>query len=191
MTQDWYNDDPWSAFDPEVAAALKSVFDQEFQTSAQPYLDQLTREAEDRAFAADEQRMRAIYPDYEKQRAAVLNFAVDNNIADLDLAYRAFRGSQDPSDQPRAARAREESVDQRWQERDARIEQLRHQDDHASRRELANLEHERDEDRDARARKMFQDANGADGFRQQTIGEINRARDLRTTERTMRALLGH
>ena len=49
--------DPWAAFDPEVANVLKRVFDHEFQPIQEHFTratEQARRDAEDRAFAQDE-----------------------------------------------------------------------------------------------------------------------------------------
>lgn len=81
------NNDPWSQLDPSVANVLRGIFQHELETRLTPFKQQ----QEDIAFRNDEAEIRAKYPDYAKNRAAVLEFGVQHGIADLDAAYRAWK----------------------------------------------------------------------------------------------------
>jgi hypothetical protein len=82
--------DPYAAFDPQVAAALQAAIDarlqpfQQFQKQAQDRQDDLD-------FRNEEVDVRTKYPDYAKNRAEILEFAVKNGIATPDAAYHAWR----------------------------------------------------------------------------------------------------
>jgi hypothetical protein len=81
------DDDPWSEFDPQVAARLKAALERTLQTHLSP----LKQAQNDLAFARDENEMRTKYSDYSDNRAAILQFAVENGIRNLDTAYRAWK----------------------------------------------------------------------------------------------------
>lgn len=87
-------DDPWSKFDPDVAKALQAALERAIETRAAPLqarVDSYAKQQEDLAFANDESRMSAKYPDYQKNRIPVIEFAVASGIKNLDLAYHAWR----------------------------------------------------------------------------------------------------
>lgn len=87
-------EDPWAAFDPDVAKTLKAVMERELETRLEQrlkpfqYLQQTTQQL---AFQNEEARIKSQYPDYEKNRTAVLEFAVEHGIPNLDMAYRAWK----------------------------------------------------------------------------------------------------
>jgi hypothetical protein len=78
---------PWARFDPDAADALRSVLSGEIESAVAPYRQQIAASN----LAAEEAKLAGQYPDYQKVRAHVLNFAVANRILDLDLAYKAFK----------------------------------------------------------------------------------------------------
>lgn len=83
-------DDPWSQFDPTVAAAFRKVLEHEFGTRLAP-LQTIQTQQEDIAFRNDEAEIRSKYPDYAKNRVAVLEYGVQNGIVNLEQAYRAWK----------------------------------------------------------------------------------------------------
>lgn len=80
-------DDPWSQFDPAVAQAMRKVLDHELSQRFAP----VQQQQEDIAFRNDEAEIRGKYPDYAKNRVAVLEYGVQNGIANLEQAYRAWK----------------------------------------------------------------------------------------------------
>lgn len=88
------SDDPWSALDPNVAAAFRKIFDRELQKSIEPFKtaqETYQQQQEDLAFKSEEADLKAKYPDYAKNRAAVLEFAVANSIPNAEAAFHAWR----------------------------------------------------------------------------------------------------
>jgi hypothetical protein len=86
--------DPWAGFDPEVQQRLRAAIDAELEARTAPLNERLSafqQQQEDIAFANDEARIGAKYPDYQKNRAAILEFAVANGIPNLDMAYRSWK----------------------------------------------------------------------------------------------------
>lgn len=79
--------DPWSQFDPSVAAAIRAAVEHEIQARVTPFQQQ----QEDLQLRNDEAELKSKYPDYGKNRTDILEFAVQHNIADLDTAYRAWK----------------------------------------------------------------------------------------------------
>lgn len=79
--------DPWSALDPQVAQTLKSLFEHELSQRFAP----VQQQQEDIAFRNDEAELRGKYSDYAKNRLAVLEYGVQNGIANLEQAYRAWK----------------------------------------------------------------------------------------------------
>jgi len=88
--------DPWDdLLDPSVAPKFRAALEAEFNRRNAPIREQ----QEDLAFKNDEARISAQYPDYQKNRAAVLQFAVQAGIGNVDVAYHAWRSQtqwQDP-----------------------------------------------------------------------------------------------
>lgn len=82
--------DPWSKFDPQVAAAMREVMEHEFQQRLTPFKAQ----QDDIAFRNDEAEIRTRYPDYSANRLAVLEFGVQHGIADIEQAYRSWKYDQ-------------------------------------------------------------------------------------------------
>lgn len=81
------SNDPWSRLDPTVAEVLKGIFQHEMETRLTPFKEQ----QEDISFRNDEAEIRAKYPDYAKNRAAVLEFGAQNGIGNIEQAYRAWK----------------------------------------------------------------------------------------------------
>lgn len=86
--------DPWEDIDPEAARRLRAVMDAELERRIAPVNERLAKyqqAQEDLAFANDEAKISAKYPDYQKNRTAILEFATANRIFDLDNAYRSWK----------------------------------------------------------------------------------------------------
>lgn len=84
-------DDPWSALDPEAARVLRTILESEFTTRLTPFQQRTMQQTDDLAFAAEEATMREKHKDYKDNRTAILEFAVENGIRNLDMAYRAWK----------------------------------------------------------------------------------------------------
>lgn len=80
-------EDPWSTFDPQVSAALRAALDHEWNSRMGP----VKQQQDDIAFRNDEVAVKAQFPDYEKNRSEILNYAVQNKIVNLNAAYHAWR----------------------------------------------------------------------------------------------------
>jgi hypothetical protein len=92
--------DAWDELLGPDAPRFRAALDQTFENSEFGRVTRKMKEQqEDQDFAKDEDRLRHIYGKaaYDRDRTALLRFAVENNLTDLDLAFRAFRGSSDPS----------------------------------------------------------------------------------------------
>jgi len=81
------SNDPWAAFDPNVAQAIRAAMESEFTSRLTPFREQ----QEDISFRNDEAEIRGKYPDYAKNRTAVLEFGVQNGIGNIEQAYRAWK----------------------------------------------------------------------------------------------------
>ena len=102
---------------------LKAAIDHSFGQAVQPYFDQLTAADEDRKFAEAEKRLRSSYPNYTgKLRQQILEFAIANGIANIDIAYKAFQGGALPAP---AAGPSENPQTSEFETRRARMQQLR------------------------------------------------------------------
>lgn len=87
--------DPWSGFEPTVAQQLKAAMEAEFNARFTP----IKQQQDDLAFRNEESAVKAKYKDYEENRLAILEFAVQNGIPRVEVAYHAWRSQnkwQDP-----------------------------------------------------------------------------------------------
>jgi len=94
--------DHWSGFEPTVAQQLKAAMDAEFNARFTP----IKQQQDDLAFRTEEAQVKAKYKDYEENRLAILEFAVQNGIPRVEVAYHAWRSQnkwQDPDSIGRAA----------------------------------------------------------------------------------------
>lgn len=178
--------DPWAEFDPEAARVLKALFDQEWSKHSQPLVDA----SEDRAFAEAEKRMKAIYGSaYEKNRDAVLRFAIENNVPDVDIAFRAWRGSSDPQ----AVTSQEpDATSVRLTEIEARLGELKHKPYREAEDERVALKRERDELLDEQALAYSKAANAdPERERQGLLHDENEARRRQNDAHTYRVSKGY
>lgn len=88
--------DAWEELlDPSIAPKFRAALEAEFERRNAP----IRQQQEDLAFKNDEARISAKYPDYSKNRDAILAFAVQAGIGNVDVAYHAWRSQtqwQDP-----------------------------------------------------------------------------------------------
>lgn len=87
--------DPWSAFDPSVSTALRAALQAEFDQRMAPVREQ----QEDISLRNEESEAKGKYPDYAENRADILEFAIQNGIPNVEVAYHAWRSQnrwQDP-----------------------------------------------------------------------------------------------
>lgn len=180
-------DDPWSELlEPEISQRFRAALEREFDARLRPF----DEAEEDRAFAQDEARMRQIYgAAYDRIRPKLLNFAVEQQIVDLESAFHAYRGSQN-ADSTASPVARASNGRFAPASRQARIEELRLKPDVASQGERRALELEAREDGERAFEKQLRDANRADR-RQEQLRDINQAADIKNRQRTERTQLGH
>lgn len=86
--------DPWSGFDPEVQQRLRAAIEAELEGRTAPLREQLQsfqQRQDDIALRNDEAQLSSRFPDYQKNRAAVLEFAVANGIPNVEAAFHAWR----------------------------------------------------------------------------------------------------
>lgn len=87
------NDGDWSSFDPQTAATIRAAIGQE-QIAFEARTEQERTAAEvkaDRELAAEENRMRATYGEqYDRNRKAILDWALKGNLADIEIAFKAW-----------------------------------------------------------------------------------------------------
>jgi hypothetical protein len=174
--------DPWSNFDPEVAGALRAVLQHEIDQQTAPF-----RQAEaDRNLKADEDRMRAVYPEYERNRLAILTHGLDRGITNIEDAFHAWRGSSDPATSPVNAQSDAGAEDKEHERRLARLEEIRYDDSPAAVRERADLKHAESEWQDARATSMFKAAADSESDRNDVLEELREARKAREKDQPFR-----
>jgi hypothetical protein len=162
-------EDPWDQFDPEVARALKAVFKHTFDNTLKPMQD----EAEDLAFAAEEDRMRSIYGEaYDRHRFQILEFAAQNGITNLDVAVRAYRAPQDPAFEQAAPSEQAPEPHDEHEARVARLEALKYDDSPAAERERSELRHLERQWQDERVLEIAREANGRTDARADTLREL-------------------
>jgi hypothetical protein len=165
--------DPYSAFDPAVAQALRSVFGHEIEQAFAPLRERLRAvdeqaraEAQQAQDAADDEslkqtetRMRSKYADYGANRTTVLEFAIQNGISDLEQAFHAWRGLNAPAEvspAPVATDAKSERVS----EIEARLKAIKYDVSESAKNERKALKHELAEAQDAEVVKRLRSANG-------------------------------
>lgn len=73
--------------DPTVTPKFEAALEAYLSTRLAPF----QQNQEDLSFSRDEAEIRAKYKDYGPNRADILNFAVQNEIVNLDAAYRAWK----------------------------------------------------------------------------------------------------
>lgn len=79
---------PWSdLLAPDIEPKFQAALDAAIAAKLAPY----QQNQEELAFSRDEAEIKAKYKDYTANRVDILNFAVENEIVNLDTAYRAWK----------------------------------------------------------------------------------------------------
>lgn len=172
--------------EPDIADRFRAALNDSIENSNYGQTArQIQDEAEDRKFAKDEDRMKAIYGSkfYDDNRAAILNFAVQNEMHDLDLAVREWRGSNEPSAVAETQRA--EAADPTAD----RIRELRSEIDklgygYGTDAKRFALKTELDDLTDAQGLATIKAANDPEDRRRDLLNTENAAKVRRNNERT-------
>jgi hypothetical protein len=174
-------DGDWRLFNDHVAIALRAAIGQ----------DRVTADAEaDRTLAADMRRLSGKYPLFGQNAEKILNYAVENGVSDLDIAFKAWHSATGQTTPPTAAVGTpsgpaEVKTADRVQQIEARLARLHYKDDDSANRERADLKFELEELRDEGARQLQRATRDNDEYAD-NIREINDASRIHNAERAYR-----